>query len=195
MIARRVAVVVRNAWGSLTTRRSALPSRPDVLDHVLGLRHAAEHAIDDAEQARPCSLKRGESVVRGRRIVAHGRMLTHQCDAGESTCLTLYDEALLTVTSEQQAAAAMVQAARAIAANTPVQLAAARQSEAQAAARYQAGLASIVEVADAQSLLAQAELQDQLARIDVWRARLAQSVAQGTLTPFLSLVNPSAGAR
>jgi len=107
----------------------------------------------------------------------------------------LYDEALLTVTSEQQAAAAMVQAARAIAANTPVQLAAAQQSEAQAGARYQAGLASIVEVADAQSLLAQAEVQDQLARIDVWRALLAQSVAQGTLTPFFSLVNASAGAR
>jgi len=107
----------------------------------------------------------------------------------------LYDEALLTITSEQQAAAAMVQAARAIAANTPVQLAAAQQSEAQAGARYQAGLASIVEVADAQSLLAQAEVQDQLARIDVWRALLAQSAAQGTLTPFLSLVNPRAGAR
>ena len=58
----------------------------------------------------------------------------------------------------------MVQAARAVAANTPVQLAAAQQSEAQARARYQAGLASIVEVADAQSLLAQAEVQDQLAR-------------------------------
>ena len=98
----------------------------------------------------------------------------------------LYDEALLTVTSQQQAAAAMVQAARAIAANTPVQLAAARQSEAQATARYQAGLASIVEVADAQGLLAQAEVQDQLARIDVWRALLAQSAAQGTLAPFLS---------
>ena len=107
----------------------------------------------------------------------------------------LYDEALLTVTSQQQAAAAMVQAARAIAANTPVQLAAAQQSESQARARYQAGLASIVEVADAQSLLAQAEVQDQLARIDVWRALLAQAAAQGTLTPFLSLVNPSAGAR
>jgi outer membrane protein len=106
----------------------------------------------------------------------------------------LYDEALLTVTSGQQSAAAMVQSARAIAANTPVQHAAALQSEAQASARYQAGLASIVEVADAQSLLAQAEVQDQLARIDVWRALLAQSAAQGTLTPFLSLVN-SAGAR
>jgi outer membrane protein TolC len=89
----------------------------------------------------------------------------------------------------------MVQAARAVAANTPVQLAAAQQSEAQATARYQAGLASIVEVADAQSLLAQAEVQDQLARIDVWRALLAQSAAQGTLMPFVSQLNPSAGAR
>src|SRR4029077_18168196 len=69
----------------------------------------------------------------------------------------LYDEALLTVTSQQQAAAAMVQSARAVAANTPVQLAAAQQTESQARARYQAVLASIVEVADAQSLLAQAE--------------------------------------
>jgi outer membrane protein len=107
----------------------------------------------------------------------------------------LYDEALLTVTSQQQAAAAMLQAARAVAANTPVQLAAAQQSEAQATARYQAGLASIVEVADAQSLLAQAEVQDQLARIDVWRALLAQSAAYGTLMPFVSQLNPSAGAR
>jgi outer membrane protein TolC len=107
----------------------------------------------------------------------------------------LYDEALLTVTSQQQAAAAMVQAARAVAANTPVQLASAQQSEAQATARYQAGLASIVEVADAQSLLAQAEVQDQLARIDVWRALLAQSAAHGTFTSFVSQLNPPAGAR
>jgi len=107
----------------------------------------------------------------------------------------LYDEAVLTVSSQQQAATAMVLAARAVAANTPVQLAAAQQGEAQASARYQAGLASIVEVADAQSLLAQAELQDQLARIDVWRALLAQSAAQGTLSPFLSHLNPSAGVR
>ncbi len=107
----------------------------------------------------------------------------------------LLDEAALTVTSQQQTAAAMLQAARAIAANTPVQLAAAQQTESQARARYQAGLASIVEVADAQSLLAQAEVQDQLARIDVWRALLAQSVAQGTLRPFLAAATRSAGVR
>jgi outer membrane protein TolC len=107
----------------------------------------------------------------------------------------LFDEALLTVTSQQQAAAAMVEAARAVAVSTPVQLAAAQQSETQARARYQAGLANIVEVADAQSLLAQAEVEDQLARVDVWRALLAQAVAQGTLAPFVSLVTPSSGVR
>jgi outer membrane protein len=98
----------------------------------------------------------------------------------------LYEEAILTVTSQQQTAAAIVLAARAVAANMPIQLAAARQTEMQARARYDAGLATIVEVADAQSLLAQAEVQDQLARVDVWRALLAAAVAQGDLNPFLS---------
>jgi outer membrane protein TolC len=100
----------------------------------------------------------------------------------------LYDEALLTVTSQQQTAAALLQTTRAVAANTPVQLAAAQQSEMQARARYDVGLASIIEVADAQSLLAQAEVQDQLARVEVWRALLAAAVAQGDLTPFRALV-------
>ena len=108
--------------------------------------------------------------------------------ASERVETALYDEAVLTITSQQQAAAAMVQAARAVAATTPVQLAAAQQSESQARARYDAGLASMIEVADAQSLLAQAEVQDQLGRIDVWRALLAQAIAQGSLTPFLSLL-------
>ena len=90
--------------------------------------------------------------------------------------------------TDQQTAAAIVQAARAIAANTPIQLAAAQQSEMQARARYDAGLATIVEVADAQSLLAQAEVQDQLARVDVWRALLGAAMAQGDLSPFLNLL-------
>jgi outer membrane protein TolC len=101
----------------------------------------------------------------------------------------LYDEAVLTVTSQQRAAAATLDAARAIAASTPIQLAAARESEQQARARFDAGLATIVEVADAQNLLAQAEVDDQLARVEVWRALLAVSVAQGDLAPFLNLVH------
>ena len=106
-----------------------------------------------------------------------------------------YDEALLIVTSQQQAAAAMVEAARAVAANTPVQRAAAQQSEAQARARYQAGLASIVEVADAQGLLAQAEYQDAIARVEVWRALLADAIAHSDLPSFMSLVGARGGVR
>ena len=100
----------------------------------------------------------------------------------------LSDEAALTVTNEQRAAAAILQAARAVAASTPVQLSAAQQSEAQARARYDASLTSITEVADAQSLLAQAEVQDQLARIDVWRASLAVAVSRGDVGSFVTLV-------
>jgi outer membrane protein TolC len=108
--------------------------------------------------------------------------------ASSRASAALYDEALLTIASQQQTAAALLQTARAIAANTPIQLAAAQQSEMQARARYDAGLATIIEVADTQSLLAQAEFEDQLARVDVWRALLASAVAQGELAPFLTIL-------
>jgi outer membrane protein len=100
-----------------------------------------------------------------------------------------YDETLLTIVGEQQAALARLQAARLVAANTPVQLTAARESESQARARYDAGLAALADVADAESLLAQAEVEDQLARVGVWRALLATAVAQGDLEPFMSLLH------
>jgi outer membrane protein TolC len=103
------------------------------------------------------------------------------------------EEALLEVTSQQQSAAAIAEGAIAIAQNTPVQLAAARQSESQARARYEAGLASIVEVAESQGLLAAAEYQDAIARLDVWRALLGQAIASGDLLPFLERVR-AAGA-
>jgi outer membrane protein TolC len=105
-----------------------------------------------------------------------------------------YDEAVLTVTSQQQTADAVVDAARAIAQNTPIQLTAAQQTEAQARARYDAGLAGIIEVAEAQNLLAGAEYQNAAARVDVWRALLARAVAQGSLASFVDLLRTS-GAR
>jgi outer membrane protein len=104
-----------------------------------------------------------------------------------------YDEAVLTVTSQQRTSEAVVAAARAIAQNTPVQLDAARQSETQARARYEAGLASIVEVAEAQNLLAGAEYQHALARVEVWRALLAEAIAQGHLMPFVERLRGPGG--
>jgi outer membrane protein TolC len=99
-----------------------------------------------------------------------------------------YDEAVLTVTSQQRTADALVQAAVAVADNSPIVLAAARQSETQARARYEAGLGSIVEVAEAQNLLAQAEYQNAIARVDVWRALLAQAAAQGSMAPLTDVL-------
>jgi outer membrane protein TolC len=102
-----------------------------------------------------------------------------------------YDETLLKVTSEERAAEAMVAATREIAQNTPIQLAAAQQSETQARARYEAGLASIVEIADTQNLLVQAEYLNAVARVDVWRALLSQAVARGTLGTFIDALRAS----
>lgn len=102
-----------------------------------------------------------------------------------------YDEAVLNVTTQQRTADALVDAARAIAQNTPIQLTAAQQSEAQARARYGAGLAGITEVAEAQNLLVGAEYQDASARVEVWRALLAQAVAQGDLASFIERLRGS----
>jgi outer membrane protein TolC len=82
-------------------------------------------------------------------------------------------------------ALAAVQAAREVAQLTPTQLEAARAAESQAQARYKSGLATLVEVADAQRVLAQAEIDDGLARLNIWRALLALRSAEGDLTPFL----------
>lgn len=96
-----------------------------------------------------------------------------------------YDRVVTDLTAQFERAQAALVSARRIAQNTPIQLQAARAAEQQATARYQAGLAIIVEVADAQRLLTQAEIDDSLAKLNVWRGLLAIAVAQGNLEPFL----------
>jgi outer membrane protein TolC len=86
-------------------------------------------------------------------------------------------------------ATANYEGARRIAANTPIQIKAARDATQQATARYQSGLANIDEVAEAQRLLTQSEIDDALARLNIWRALLNISAATGNLTPFLTEVS------
>jgi outer membrane protein TolC len=83
-------------------------------------------------------------------------------------------------------AQAMLQGARRIARNTPVQLEAARAAGQQAAARYKAGLAPLTEVAEAQRLLTQTEIDHSLAALQVWRGMLAVAVAQGDIGGFVA---------
>jgi outer membrane protein TolC len=70
-----------------------------------------------------------------------------------------------------------------------VELDAARATENQERTRYQTGLATLVEVADAQSLLVQAETDDALARLAVWQNLAAVAASHGDLQPFLQLLH------
>lgn len=101
----------------------------------------------------------------------------------------VYAETMQVLTGQQLQALAMLTGARRVAENTPTELEASRQSEAQALARFHAGLGTIVDVAEAQSLLVQAEMDDSLARLSIWRALAGLAVAQGDLAPFLNTVN------
>ncbi|MCU1283099.1 MAG: hypothetical protein JWM53_6645 [bacterium] len=92
------------------------------------------------------------------------------------------------VISQIDGARVILEAARREAANTPIALVAARSTEAQATARYRAGLATVVEVAEAQRLLAQAEIDDAVARLGVRRAELLLARSIGDLGPFVDEV-------
>jgi outer membrane protein len=85
-------------------------------------------------------------------------------------------------------AVANLRGARAVAGNTPVQVGSARAALQQATARYESGLGNITEVADAQRLLTQAEIDDALARLSVWRGLLGLASVAGDLQPFLAEV-------
>ena len=90
-----------------------------------------------------------------------------------------FEQVLTDLRGGLEKAQAALEGARRVAANTPEQLEAARAAEQQAAARYRAGLGTLVEVADATRLLTQAEIDDALARLNVWRALLGVAAARG----------------
>lgn len=90
-----------------------------------------------------------------------------------------------TLKTQEARARTLIQTARQIAANTPAQVNAATETLTRTKVRYEYGLTTIPEVADAQRLLAQAEIDEAVARLGVWRAYLAAAKLQGELKPFL----------
>jgi len=104
----------------------------------------------------------------------------------ERAATAKYDQIVQDLNGQMEQARATLAAARRIAETTPIQLEAARNTEQQASARYKTGLGNIVEVAEAERILAQAEIDDALARLGVWRALLAVAAGTGDLQPFLN---------
>jgi outer membrane protein TolC len=97
-----------------------------------------------------------------------------------------HDQALVDLASRRDQALAAFAGAVEVAKTTPLVTEAARAAVQQATARYQSGLGTALEVADAQRRLAQAEIDDSLARLSIWRARLVVFSAAGDITPLLT---------
>jgi outer membrane protein len=96
-----------------------------------------------------------------------------------------YDQVINTLKTQDARARTLIESARRIAENMQVQVKAAQETLTRAKARYDFGLTNITEMADAQRLLAQAEMDDSVAKIAVWRAMLAAAKLQGDLKPFI----------
>jgi outer membrane protein TolC len=107
-------------------------------------------------------------------------------EAEYAAALSRRDEVVLAVSGQIARASALVEGAVRVAQQTPAALASAQAAAQQALARYQSGLAPVVDVADAQRVLAQAEIDDAVARLEVRRAILLLSRASGDLGPFLA---------
>jgi outer membrane protein TolC len=104
-----------------------------------------------------------------------------------------HDEVVLAVSGQVARGAAMVEGTMRVAQQTPAALASARTAQQQALARYKSGLAPVVDVADAQRVLAQAEVDDAVARLEVRRALLLFARAAGDLGPFLAQSSSGGG--
>lgn len=100
-----------------------------------------------------------------------------------------FDQIAVDLKAQWNRAVAAMNAARRIAGNTPTEIAAAHAAVQQATARYQSGLGNIDDLAEAQRLLAQAEVDDVLARLGVWRGLLGIASAAGDIQPFVAEAN------
>jgi outer membrane protein len=111
-------------------------------------------------------------------------------EAGQSASIRAEEARYRQIATDLKArwnvAVAALGGARNVAANAPVEVSAARAATDQATARYQAGLGNIDEVAEAQRLLTQAEIDEALARLGIWRGLLGVAAAAGDIRPFVA---------
>jgi outer membrane protein len=117
-------------------------------------------------------------------IRARKRIEMHNLQAERAN----YDQSILDLKAKEASARIAVEKSRQIANNTPKFVEAARQTEIQSRERYKVGLNTVVDVAEAQRLLVEAEVDNAVAQVNVWRAELALAGAAGDLKPFVQLV-------
>ena len=114
--------------------------------------------------------------------------------ATERSARAQYDQMIQQLTAQQQRARTLLETSIDIAKNAEIALYAAQQTDRQAEARYKSGLATLVELAEAQQLLVNAESEEAVDRLNVWRALLTIGFAAGDLTSFLDAAEKGASS-
>jgi outer membrane protein len=163
--------------GEVFGRGSEVPNNGTILGNWNGLAPARENWVTGITVMFP--------DVFGFKALSAQKQISK---ANERSQKARYDQTIQDLSGQIQAARDQLKTAQLVAQETPTELAAARQSETQSRARYQSGLATLVEVADAENLLAQAEMEDSIARLNVWHGLFAVANAQGNLQDFLQLL-------
>jgi outer membrane protein len=169
-----IGLAAVQARGSGTDRGNALARAgflPDVPNWMVGL--SATFPIMDFFQ------------IRIRQKIEH---------ANERGARARYAEIMQVLKGNDAVARAEIEGAVRRAANAPAFLKAAQDTVTRARIRYKVGLGTVVDVAEAERLLTDAQVISDTAAIAVWRAYLAAAVAHGDIDPFIKLV-ATAGAR
>ena len=104
-----------------------------------------------------------------------------------------FDLAIQILEQKDARARVLLTEAKRIADETPTLVAAAQENQIKTLERYKVGLTNIVAVAEAERLLAKAQVEDAIAQVEVWRSILAMGYVQGSLRPFLTLVAAAEG--
>ena len=156
-------------FGTSSTRRGGL--LPDVPNWMVGI--TATFPIMDFFE------------IRFRQKIEH---------SNERAARARYAEILQILKGHDAVARAEIDGAVRRAANAPSFVKAAQDTVTRARIRYKVGLGTVVDVAEAERLLTDAQVISDTASIAVWRAYLAAAVAHGDLSPFMKLI-AAAGAR
>lgn len=125
------------------------------------------------------------------RISAEKKVVDERVTAARAS----YDLAIQELKTEDVQARSRLQAATDLAANMPVQVQAAEAAARQAQARYEAGLATVAQVAEANQILADSRVKQAVANVGVWKALLSVSAVHGDLKPFLAAAQKATGGQ
>lgn len=109
--------------------------------------------------------------------------------ANEQAAKADFELAMQILEKKDARARIMLAQSKRVAEETPNLVQTAKVREIKVLKRYGTGLTNMVTLAQAEKALAEAEVEDAVAQIEVWRSLLALSYAQGDLKPFVEIVN------